>query len=109
MRWTNAYPRSGHSHGPLDGCFGQLCVKLANAEFDDDMDVVRILNEQIRTMNGLDEGSREGAQSYKFDHVAQWVPWLEETNVQMYAKYREHIQLRKISQVSSASQCETLV
>ena len=40
VRWTNVYPRSGHSHGPLDGAFGQLCVKLANKEFDDDMDVV---------------------------------------------------------------------
>ena len=59
MRWADAYPRSGHSHGPLDGAFGQLCVKLANKAFDDDMDVVRILDKEIRTMQGLDEGSRE--------------------------------------------------
>ena len=85
VRWTNVYPRSGHSHGPLDGCFGQLCVKLANMEFDDDMDVVRILDELIRTMKGLDEGSSEGALAYKLDNAAQWVPWLEETNVQMTA------------------------
>ena len=47
------------------------------------MGVVRTLDELIRTMNGLDEGSREGALAYKLDNAAQWVPWLEETNVQM--------------------------
>ena len=70
----------------LDGCFGQLCAKLANEEFDDDMDVVRILDKQNRTMKGLDEGSREGALAYKLDNVAQWVSWLEETNDQMSSR-----------------------
>ena len=31
------YPQKGHTHGPLDGVFGQMCVKLSLAELEDDM------------------------------------------------------------------------
>ena len=27
-----AFPQKGHTHSPLDGTFGQACVKLANME-----------------------------------------------------------------------------
>ena len=40
------YPQKGHTHGPLDGVFGQMCVKLSLAEFQDDMDVVNILDQR---------------------------------------------------------------
>ena len=59
-------PEKGHTRGPLDGCFGQMCVKLPLAEFDDDMEVVASLHEFLM-LSGLDAGSREGAQAYKLD------------------------------------------
>ena len=60
------YPEKGHSHGPIDGCFGQMCVKLSLAEFDDDSEFVAILHEFLMS-SGLDSGSREGARAYKLD------------------------------------------
>ena len=39
------YPEKGHTHGPLDGTFGQMCVKLSLEEFQDDLDVVDILDD----------------------------------------------------------------
>ena len=55
------FPEKGHTHGPLDGCFEQMCVKLSLAEFDDDMDVVSIPNEFLIS-SGLD-GVRGGSSS----------------------------------------------
>jgi hypothetical protein len=52
------YPQKGHTHGPLDGVFGQMCVKLSLAEFQDDMDVVNILDNFLKS-SGLDTGSRK--------------------------------------------------
>ena len=66
------YPQEGHTHGPLDGAFGQLCVKLSLAGFDDDMDVVNIQDNFLRT-SGLDAGSRSGAKAYKVDQAPEWV------------------------------------
>ena len=43
------YPQKGHTHGPLDGVFGQMCVKLSLAEFQDDMDVVNILDNFLKS------------------------------------------------------------
>ena len=62
------YPEKGHTHGPLDGVFGQMCVNLSLAEFEDDMDVVSILDDFLKS-SGLDTGSREGAQAYKLDQA----------------------------------------
>ena len=59
-------PREGPQPWPLDGCFGQMCVKLSLAEFDDDLEVVAILDEFLMS-SGLDSGSREGARAYKLD------------------------------------------
>ena len=78
------YPEKGHTHGPLDGSFGQLCVKLANAEFEDDESVVDILNNFLIDV-GLDAGSKEGAVAYKLDEAARWIEWAEETNLRMSA------------------------
>ena len=33
---TFFFPEKGHTHGPLDATFGQMCVKLSLEEFDDD-------------------------------------------------------------------------
>ena len=77
-----SYPEKGHTHGPLDGTFGQMCVKLSLEEFEDDMDVVEILQAFLRT-SGLDPNTREAAQAYKLDEAAEWVHWAEQTNLQM--------------------------
>ena len=56
------YPEKGHTHGPLGETFGQTCVKLSLEEFEDDMDVVDILDHFLKT-SGLDAGTREGAEA----------------------------------------------
>ena len=77
-----SYPEKGHTHGPLDGTFGQMCVKLSLEEFDDDMDVVEILQAFLRT-SGLDPGTREATEAYKLDEAAEWVLWAEQVNLEM--------------------------
>ena len=78
------YPEKGHTHGPLDGSFGQMCVKLSLAEFDDAQDVVNILDNFLKT-SGLDEGTRQNAKAYKLDEAAQWMDWAEANDVKMSA------------------------
>ena len=74
------YPQKGHTHGPLDGAFGQMCVKRSLAEFDDDMDIMNILDDFLRT-SGLDAGTRGGAKAYKLDQALEWVQWAESVNI----------------------------
>ena len=52
------YPEKGHTHGPPDGTFGQKCVQLPLQEFQDDRDVVDILEEFLKT-SGLDDATRQ--------------------------------------------------
>ena len=78
------YPQKGHTHGPLDGSFGQMCVKLSLEEFDDDLDVVNILNHFLQT-SGLDVGTRQDAKAYKLDEAAEWVEWAEDVELAMSA------------------------
>ena len=78
------YPEKGHTHGPLDGSFGQMCVKLSLEEFDDDLDVVNILDDFLKT-SGLDAGTRQDAKAYKLDEAAQWVQWAEDVDLVMSA------------------------
>lgn len=66
------YPQKGHTHGPLDATFGQACVKLSLDEFDDDMDVVRILDGFLKE-SGLDVDSRLVSKAYKMDESPNWV------------------------------------
>ena len=78
------YPEKGHTHGPLDGSFGQMCVKLSLEEFDDDLDVVSILDHFLKT-SGLDAGTRQDAKAYKLDEAAEWVEWAEDVDLAMSA------------------------
>ncbi len=57
-------------------------VKLSLAEFEDDMDVVNILDGFLRT-SGLDAGSREGAKAYKLDQAPKWIDWAETVDLAM--------------------------
>ena len=82
--FTYLYPEKGHTHGPLDATFGQTCVKLSLEEFEDDMDVVDILDHFLKT-SGLDAGTREGAKAYKLDEAAEWIKWVEEVDLAMSA------------------------
>ena len=79
---TFLYPEKGHTHGPLDGTFGQMCVKLSLEEFDDDLDVVSILDDFLKT-SGLDAGTRQDAKAYKLDEAAEWTQWAEEVDLKM--------------------------
>ena len=47
--FTYLYPEKGHTNGPVDATFGQTCVKLYLQEFEDDMDVVDILDHFLKT------------------------------------------------------------
>lgn len=69
-----AFPEKGHTHGPLDGTYGQLCVKLACREFQDDLEVVEILGEFVEGV-GIDRGSRCATRAYKLDEAARWDDW----------------------------------
>ena len=82
--FTHLYPEKGHTHGPLDTTFGQTCVKLSLEEFEDDMDVVDILDDFIKT-SGLDAGTREAAKAYKLDEAAEWIKWVAEVDLAMSA------------------------
>ena len=79
---TLAYPQKGHTHGPLDGTFGQLCVKLSNTEFEDDLSVVEILNGFLVNV-GIDTGSKELAKAYKLDEAACWIDWADSVDLAM--------------------------
>ena len=78
------YPEKGHTHGPLDGTFGQMCVKLSLEEFQDDLDVVNILDEFLQT-SGLDAATRQDAMAYKLDEAPEWAQWAEEVDLSMSA------------------------
>ncbi len=70
------YPEKGHSHGPLDAAYGQATVKLGNSEFDDDEEVVALLQGFLD--NGYMElGTDTNAVAYKLDQAAKWVEWAE--------------------------------
>lgn len=77
-----AYPSKGHSHGPLDACFGQTAVKMANEEFDDDEDLVRVLQEFLDDA-ALDRGCEQDARAYKMDEAADWEGWWDEVELEM--------------------------
>ena len=78
------YPEKGHTHGPLDGTFGQMCVKLSLEEFQDDLDVVDILEDFLKT-SGLDAATRQDAMAYKLDEAPEWVQWAEEVDLSISA------------------------
>ena len=59
-------------------------MKLSLEEFEDDMDVVDILDHFLKT-SWLDVGTREGAHAYKFDQAVEWVKWVEEVDLAMSA------------------------
>ena len=78
--FTYLYPEKGHTHGPLDATCGQTCVKLSLEEFENDMDVVDILDHCLKT-SGLDAGTREGAKPHKLGEAAEWIKWVEEVDL----------------------------
>ena len=78
------YPEKGHTHGPLDATFGQMCVKLSLEEFQDDLDVVAILDDFLRT-SGLDEATRQDAMAYKLDEAPEWDQWALEVDLSISA------------------------
>ena len=53
-------------------------------EFDDDSDVVNILDHFLRT-SGFDAATREDAKAYKLDEAAEWVEWAETVDLVMSA------------------------
>jgi hypothetical protein len=59
-------------------------VKLSLEEFEDDMDVVDILDDILKT-SGLDAGTREAAKAYKLDEAADRIKWAEEVDLTMSA------------------------
>ncbi|CAK0812887.1 unnamed protein product [Prorocentrum cordatum] len=104
---TVAFPEVGHTHGPLDGAFGWLCVRLSLAEFDDADEVVELLQGFLANLQ-VDPGSKEGAKAYKLDQAADWVTWLSGldyhlTNITMNTgPHSFHLRRRKDLPHSSA-------
>ena len=72
--FTYLYPEKGHTHWPLE-------------EFEDDMDVVDILDHFMKTSR-LDAGTREGAKAYTLDEAAEFVKWADEVDLAMSALTR---------------------
>ena len=75
-----AYAEKGHTHGPLDGVFGQCVVKLALSEFNTADGVVKILQGFLDTA-GLDPEAKANAAAYKLDEAAQWAEWFSDVPV----------------------------
>jgi len=75
---TLSYLITGHTHENIDGTFGQISVKLSAKEFDDDMEVIRLL-EQILADIGIDTRAKENVRAYKLDESADWRSWWAET------------------------------
>ena len=72
FRWlTLSYLTTGHTHEDLDATFGQLTVKLALTEFDDDVDVVERLMRLLGGL-GIDAESRRSSVAYKLDEAPEW-------------------------------------
>ena len=77
---TLAYLITGHTHENIDGTFGQITVKLSAKEFDDDLQVIQLL-EQILADIGIDARAKENTLAYKLDESADWRTWLSETQL----------------------------
>ncbi len=67
---------------PWMAFFGQMCVKLSLSNFEDDMDVVEILNGFLKG-SGLDTGTKDESHAYKLDASARWVEWAETVDLTM--------------------------
>jgi hypothetical protein len=81
FRWvTLNYLTVGHTHDNLDGTFGQITVRLATFEFDDDTDVVAILMQLLGGL-GIDHSSRRASLAYKMDEAYDWEAWWDEITV----------------------------
>ena len=61
-----------------------MCVKLSLEEFQDDLDVVDILEDCLKT-SGLDAATRQAAMAYTLDEDPEWVEWAEEVDLSMSA------------------------
>ncbi len=78
FRWvTLSYLITGHTHGPIDGTFGEVAVKLSHSEFDDDATCIELLNGIVRKL-GIDATSRYHAKAYKHDECARWDDWWDQ-------------------------------
>jgi hypothetical protein len=81
FQWvTLAYLITGHTHENLDGTYGQLTVKIAALEFDDDEALIKILLRLVSEL-GVDPDSRSASKAYKMDEAANWVEWWDETRL----------------------------
>lgn len=76
------YPQKGHTHGPLDGTFGQCCVKIGNEQFDSANHVVQILQTFLDNAV-LEAGAKHNKLAYKLDESPSWEAWWDELNLQM--------------------------
>jgi hypothetical protein len=82
FRWvTLNYLIVGHTHDNLDGTFGQITVRLATFEFDDDEDVVDILMRMLGSL-GVEEPSKRASLAYKLDEAFDWEAWWDDISVQ---------------------------
>lgn len=83
FKWvTLAYLTTGHTHEDIDGTFGQLTVKLAAEEWDDDKQLLCILTRLLSQL-GTDRASREASLAYKLDEAADWHGWWSESSLSL--------------------------
>jgi hypothetical protein len=83
FQWvTPSYLTTGHTHEDIDGTFGQLTVKLAAEEFDDDSQVIAILLRLLGGM-GIDKAARQASRAYKLDEAADWHGWWAENSLRL--------------------------
>ncbi len=79
---TLSYFICGHTHGPLDGTYGAVAVRLAEYEFDDDMGLLEVLNRIIARV-GVDRPSQQQSKAYKLDEAADWGAWWDEIDFRL--------------------------
>ena len=79
---TLSYLITGHTHEEIDGTFGQLTVKMAAEEWDDDNQLLSMLRRLLRSL-GTDQPSREAAMARKLDEAADRHGWWSENNLSL--------------------------
>ena len=83
FRWVSLnHLIKGHTHEDIDATFGQLTVRLAARQFDDDQDVVSILLGFLGDL-GIESTSRRASTVYKLDEAAEWTRWWSEIAIEL--------------------------
>jgi len=77
-----SYLITGHTHEDIHGTFGQLTVKMAAEEWEDDSLLRSMLRRLLRSL-GTNRPSREAAMACRLDEAADRHGWWSENNLSL--------------------------